>query len=296
MQWKENEFGLLVPATPYTYGSKTPQLNRLRKVLGKKYLLAPTRREISSSGQKVPADLSPWDLQHIREHVSGRKEESVRVLLGVALLRKKGYVERDDVVAYKGAQYQRGKGSTDYPAAHRFPCNPTIRGWGLPHHARTSGLKSALQEPLEETDYLPKLVNYADRLFEANGACDAVANAVRFVLHEQPVEKEINQTMIRHAAICELFKGYADALDSARALADANTSGIDMLDPTVLQHVNDTWFPEPGSQKAQESMEVVRFALSYAANISIADGEPSMLAPAAMKNYADSLETLSKEA
>jgi len=148
MQWKENELGLLVPATPYTYGSKTPQLNRLRKVLGEKYLLAPSRRQIMSSGQKVPADLGPWDLQHIREHVSGRKEESVKVLLGVALLRKKGIVERDDVVAYKGAQYQRGKGSTDYPAAHRFPCNPTIRGWGLPHHARTSGDMPTHSTPL----------------------------------------------------------------------------------------------------------------------------------------------------
>jgi hypothetical protein len=295
MEWKENELGLLVPATPYTYGSKTPRLNRLRKVLGDKYLLTPTRRQITSSSQKVPADLTPWDLQNIRRHVSGRKEESVKVLLGVAVLRKKGYVERDDFVGYEGAEYQSGKGSTDYPAAHQFPCNPTIRKWGLPHHARTAGLKNALQEPLEKTDYLPKLVNYADRLFEANGACDAVANAVKFVLHEQPVDKEINFTMIRHAAICELFKGYADALDAARALASADTSGIDMLDPSVLQHVNATWFSGPGTQKAQKSMEVVRFALASAANASIADGEPSMLAPAAMKNYADSLEKLSKE-
>jgi hypothetical protein len=296
MEWKENGLGLLVPSTRYSYGSKTPPLNRLRKVLGSKYLLDRSRRQIRA-GEKVPSDLSPWDPSNIRRHVRGRKWQSVLVLLGVAFLRKMGFVNRDDVVDYEGAEYQKGKGSTEYPAAHQFPCNPTIRGFGLPHHARTAGLKSALKRPFEETDYLPKLVNYADRLFEANGACDAVVNAVKFVLHEQPADKDVNLTMIRHASICELFKGYANALDSALALAEANTVGIDMLDPEVLEHVNETWFSGTGeiSQKAQKSIEVVRAALDYAKNASLADGEPDILTPAAMNVYLYSLETLSRE-
>lgn len=295
MQWIENNFGLLVPASPFSYGSKKPELNRLRKVLGSKYLLAPQRRQVTAGAQSVPVDLSPWDLQNLREHVTGRQDESVRVLLGVAFLRKTGLLGRDNQVGYKGAAFQRGKGSDVYPAAHRFPCNPTIRGWGLPHFASTLRLRRALQVPLEETDYLPKLVNYADRLFEANGACDAVAHAVRFVLHEQPTDKDINLNLIRHAAV-ELFKGYTASMQAALNLADANTTGIDMLDPSVFEHVNETWFSSAdGSAKARESIELVRFALAHAIQLSNSSGEPITLAPATMVEYSGRLEALSKE-
>ena len=295
MQWKENALGILLPDSPYCYGSKTPGLNRLRTVLGSKFLLAQQRRQVSAGVQKVPTDFSPWDLNNLDRHVIGRKDESVRVLLGAASLRKFGLVDRDAAVGYKGAQFQRGKGSADYPAAHRFPCNPTINNWGLPHFAQSQPLRNALRLPLEKTDYLPKLVNYADRLFEANGACDAVARSVEFVLHEQATEKDINLKMIRHAALFILFKGYTEALQDALTMT-SSVAGIAAIDPSLLQHVNQTWFTAPGSdgEKAESSMEVVQFALARALQIGNASAEPMMLALPAMTQYLSRLEALHK--
>jgi len=296
MEWKENDFGLLVPASPFSYGAKKPQLNRLRKVLGSKYLLSQQRRQVTAGAQTVPTDLSPWDLQNLRQHVIGRQDESVRVLIGVAFLRKAGLVGRDDPVGYKGAEFQRGKCSKPYPAAHRFPCNPTIRNWGLPHFAESLRLRRALQRPLEKTDYLPNLVNDADRLFEANGACDAVAQAVRFVLHEQPTDKDINPKLIRHGAMGELFPGYKTSLQAALDLAEVNVTGIDVLDPSVFEHVNETWFASAGgSPKAEQSIELVRFTLEYAIQVSTSYGEPITLSPPAIAEYAGRLEALNKE-
>jgi hypothetical protein len=298
-QWKENESGLLVPATPYTYGAKQPGLSRLRSVLGEKYLLAKRRRQVTPGVRKVPnaTDLSPWDLQNLEEHVIGRGEESVKVLLGAAFLRKAGLVDRDELVSYQGAEFQRGKGSKLYPAAHRFPCNPTIRSWGLPHYAKSRRLERALERPLEKTDYLPKLVNYADRLFEANGACDAVAKTIRFVLHEQPTDKDINLNMIRHATTSELLQGYKRAYEKALVLAEANTKGIDLLDASALEYVNDAWFSSStgaGSKKAEESIDVVRFSLLHSIRVANSHGEPITLAPTAMTEYVARLEALHK--
>ncbi|HLV85544.1 MAG TPA: hypothetical protein VKV39_01125 [Candidatus Sulfotelmatobacter sp.] len=295
MQWKQNDRGVFVPDTPFRYGGTPQGLARLRKVLGSRYLLAQERRQVSSGVQKVPTDLSPWDLNNLDQHVTGRKEESVRVLLAVAFLRKFGLVDRDAAVGYKGAQFQRGKGSTDYPAAHRFPCNPTINHWGLPHYAQSQRLRHALRLPLEKTDYLPKLVNYADRLFEGNGACDAVSQAVEFVLHEQATEKEVNLKMIRHAALSILFAGYATALQDALTVATSDP-GIAAIDPSLLQHVNQTWFSSPASDggTAESSIEVVQFALAHALQLGNSSGEPVMLAPSAMTQYLARLEALHK--
>lgn len=295
MQWKQNDLGILVPDSPFRYGGKPQGLTRLRKVLGNKYLLAQQRRQVSAGVQKVPTDLSPWDLHNLDRHVIGRKDESVRVLLGVAFLRKFGLVDRDAAVGYRGAQFQRGKGSTDYPAAHRFPCNPTINNWGLPHYAQSQRLRNALQLPLEKTDYLPKLVNYADRLFEANGACDAVVRTVEFVLHEQATEKDVNLNMIRHAALRELFEGYQAALQDALTLA-TDDIGIAAIKPSVLQYINQTWFSSPGmdGEEAESSIEVVQFALARALQVSSASAEPMMLAPSAVMQYLARLEALHK--
>jgi len=295
MQWKENELGILLPVTPFSYGSQPPGLSRLRKVLGSKYLLKKPRRQVRAGDRKVPKDLTPWDLGNLDLHVTGRKDESVRVLLGAALLRKFGLVNREAIVGYKGAAFQRGKGSPDYPAAHRFPCNPTIANWDLPHYAPSGRLKNALKLPLEKTDYLPKLVNRADQLFEASGACDAVARTIQFVLHEQATDKDVNLKLIRHAAVFELFPGYTEALQDALAIASSNAA-IEAIDPAVLQHVNETWFSSSDEEgQAANSVEVVQFALVRALQVGDALAEPMMLAPPAMAQYIGELEALLKE-
>jgi len=289
MQFETDEFGLLRPVTPYRYGSPPPGFSKpLRKQLGKKWVLPPRRRRVLA-GDPVPTDLSPWDLANLNLHVNGRKDESVRVLVGVAILRKFGLVDRDAIVSYKGAEFQQGDGSRDYPAAHRFPCSPTIAYWDLPHHAPSRGLKNALKLPLERTDYLPRLVNYADRLFESNGACDAVVWAIRFVLHEQVKDKDVPLNLIRHVALNELFRKYSEALEKARSKVGA----IQAIDPAVLAHVNQTWV-SPSDEEGEEladSREVVCFALDWALD---ASAEPAMLAPPAMTEYISELEALHK--
>jgi hypothetical protein len=140
-------------------------------------------------------------------------------------------------------------------------------------------------------------VNYADRLFEANGACQAVAQTTRFVLHEQPADKDINLNMIRHATTAELLKGYKTAYETALTLAETNTKGIDMLDASALAYVNQSWFSgssDGGSKAAEESIDVVRFALAYSIQVANSHGEPITLAPTTMMQHVERLEALHK--
>ena len=140
------------------------------------------------------------------------------------------------------------------------------------------------------------MVNYADRLFEASGACKAVAETIRFVLHEQAPEKNINLNMIHHAT-CELLRGYRTAYDVALGLAEVNTKGIDMLDPLALEYINEAWFSSSSgesSKKAEESIDVVRFALMHSIQVASSHGEPTILAPTTMTEYVARLEALHK--
>jgi hypothetical protein len=280
-------------------------LKGLKKLLGAKYVLQKRPRQVTAGVQKPPAanDLSVWDLHSLEQHVRGRGEESVRVLLGVAFLRKAGLVGRDDVVGYTGAEFQRGQAQGSrgvYVAAHRLPCNATIRNWGLPHFADSPGLRRALELPLEKTDYLPKLVNYADRLFERSGACEALAAAVGFVLHEQKPDKDVNVNMIRHATIFELFNGkngYLRAYEMALDLARANTNGIDLLDPATLAHVSEMWSSQSDDENvrnSRKSMDLVEFALSHSIDVMASGGDPFMLAPATASQHIARFERLHK--
>lgn len=296
MGWKVNEFGLLVPDSPYRYGSAPVGLKRLRSLLGKKYLFAKTRRRITPGVQKAPSTAG-LDLGTLELHVEGRNEEALRVLVGVAVLRSLGLLPREGDIDFKGADYQRGKGTRFYDAAHRFPCTPKINGWGVPRYARGRGrLERALERPLERTDYLPKPVNYADRLFEVNGACEGVVEAVRFVMHEQPAEKPVYVSMIRHAWAFELAKGFDRAYNDAWQEADSNTEGIDLLDESALERL-DELRASPGSINFRiptANMQLVADALWYSAFWARRQGEPFMAEPRSISLYEQRLLKLSK--
>ncbi len=300
MGWKENEFGLLVPDAPYRYGSPPAGLKRLRSMLGDKYLLAKSRRRVTPGVTDAPeaSDLGPWELRALQEHVQGRGEESVRVLIGVAFLRSAGLIGRDDAVGCKGAEYQRGSGTALYDAAHRFPCNPLINGWSLPTRAKTPRLGRALERPLERTDYLPKLMNYADRLFERCGACEAVAEVVRLVMHEQKDDQPVHINLIRHAAGFELLPAYKGSYARALGFEEANEMGVDLLEPSAVEQWGEALRAgpqRPQATKAKKNLDLVRCALWHSAFVASRHGEPFMMLPENIKQYADRLKALNIE-
>lgn len=229
--------------------------------------------------------------------IEGRGEESLRVLIGVALLRSLDRIPREGEIDFKGADYQRGKGTRFYDAAHRFPCTPKIKAWSVPHYAGSKRLERALERPLERTDYLPKPVNYADRLFEVNGACEAVVEAVRFVMHEQPVGKPVHIKMIRHAWEFKLWKDFDKAYNDAWQEAAANEEGIDLLDESALERL-DAIRSSPGSinfRQPRANMQLVQDALWYSAFMARRHSEPAMVRSENITTYEQRLLKLSKE-
>ena len=107
-------------------------------------------------------------------------------------------VRDSEIVTSTGAVYQDAKGTDNYPRAHRFPCNPMFGYQNLPDLASWSSLalRNELKVPLAITDPLPGIVNYSDRLFEARAA-EHVERAVRWILIEQPKNKDVHQNLIR---------------------------------------------------------------------------------------------------
>lgn len=297
MGWKENESGLLVPDTPYRYGSAPMGLKRLRSLLGEKYLFAKPRRQITP-GVQAPPTKKMLDITTLRVHVEGRSEESVRVLIGVAVLRSLELLPREGNLEYKGADFQRGEGTRNYDAAHRFPCTPMLNGFNFPRYARhQSRLQRALERPLERTDYLPKPVNYADRLFEVNGSCEGVVDAIGFVMYEQPVQKPVNANMIRHAWSERLARAFAKAYDDAWREADANEQGIDLLNESAVERLNEL-SASPGSinfQKPRANMQLVADALWYSAYVAHHYPEPFTGTRENITLYEQRLLKLSKE-
>jgi hypothetical protein len=99
-------------------------------------------------------------------------------------------------------QVVKGVDADRYPRAHRFPCNPMFGYQNLPDLASWSSLalRNELKVPLAITDPLPGIANYADRLFEAGATehVEHVERAVRWILTEQPKDKDIHQNLFRH--------------------------------------------------------------------------------------------------
>jgi hypothetical protein len=296
--WKLNEFGLLVPETPYTYGPPLG-LSRLRKVLGRRFLFDKPRREKTAGAAPPPGRLlfDSLDFRHIEPHVRGRGEESVRVLVGAAFLRSKGMIERDAAVGYAGARYQSGTGNKSYDAAHQFPCTPTINSFPLPTSAPHGRLRDALVRPLAVTDYLPKLFNYADRLFESIGGCNAVVESIRHIIHDQKEGQPVYDKLIQHTTWYELLPNYVTAYRQAQKAASADKEGIDLLDPAAIDRLNEAALstqPDMDPSKPTQNMAMVADVLWYSITFSENDSRPLASASSEINRYVAELTELAK--
>ena len=296
--WKLNEFGLLVPDGPYTYGPPVG-LNRLRKVLGSKFMLDKPRREKTPGATSPPPNLQfdSLDFRNIEPHVRGRGEESVRVLVGVAFLRSKGLIGRDAAVNYAGARYQRGTGNQDFDAAHQFPCTPTINSFPLPSFAPYGRLRDALVRPLAITDYLPKLFNYADRLFESSGGCDAVIEPIRLIMHDQKQGQPVHDKLVQHAAWFKLFPNYLKAYQMAQKLANADQEGIDLLDPTAIDRMNEAALSttqDLDTSRPTKNMAMVADVLWHSIKVTESNPRPAASMTNEINRYATDLAERAK--
>jgi hypothetical protein len=296
--WKLNEFGLLVPDGQYTYGPPVG-LNLLRKVLGSKFLLDKPRRKMTPGATNPPANLQfdSLDFHNIEPHVRGRGEASVRVLVAVAFLRSKGLIGRDAAVNYAGAQYQCGTGNESFDAAHQFPCTPTINSFPLPSFAPHGRLRDALVRPLAITDYLPKLFNYADRLFESSGGCDAVIEPIRLILHDQKQGQPVHDKLVQHATWLNLLPNYLQAYQMAHQLASADQQGIDLLDSAAIDRLNEaalSTLQELDTSKPTQNMAMVADVLWYSIRVTESNARPAASTTDEIGRYARELAELAK--
>lgn len=296
--WKLNEFGLLVPDSPHTYGPPVG-LNRLRKVLGSKFVLSKPGREKASGDTNPPASLQfdSLDFRNIEPHVRGRGEESVRVLVGVAFLRSKGLIGRDAPVNYAGARYQHGAGNRNFDAAHQFPCTPIINSSPLPSFAPHGRLRDALVRPLAITDYLPKLFNYADRLFERIGGCDAVIEPIRLIMHDQKQGQPVHDKLVQYATWCKLLPNYLKAHQMAYNLASADQQGIDLLDPAAIDRMNEEALSTTqglDTSKPTKNMAMVADVLWHSIKVTESNSRPPASSTIEISRYAAELEELAR--
>lgn len=296
--WKLNEFGLLVPDGPYTNGPPVG-LARLRKVLGSKFMFDKPRREKTAATTKPPANLmiDSLDFHNIEPHVRGRGMESVRVLVGVAFLRSKGLIGRDARVGYVGAQYQQGSGNPNFDAAHQFPCTPTVNSFPLPRSAPQGRLRDALVRPLAVTDYLPKLFNYADRLFESSGGCDAVVEPIGLILHDQKEGQPVDAKLVQHATWVKLLPKYIEAYETAHNFASRDRQGIDLLDPNALDRMNEAALAtnqDLDTSKPKQNMEMVGDVLWHSIAVTRCNSHPAS-STTEIDRYAAELGELAKE-
>jgi hypothetical protein len=296
--WKVNEFGLLVPDGTYTYGPPVG-LTRLRKVLGSKFMLDKPKREKTPIGTKPPANLQfdSLDFRNIEPHVRGRGEESVRVLVGVAFLRSKGLIGRDATVNYTGARYQAGTGNQNFDAAHQFPCTPTINSFPLPSFAPLGRLRDALARPLAITDYLPKLFNYADRLFESSGGCDAVIEPIRLIMNDQKQGQPVHDKLVQHAIWFKLLPNYLKAYQIAHKLASADQLGIDLLDPAAIDRLNEAALSttqDLDTSRPTKNMAMVADVLWHSIKVTESNSRPPASTTTEINRYVTELTEMAK--
>ena len=304
--WKQSSKGLWVPEVSWPRGPRTVSINDFRSLFEKykvdmKYLLARPRRDKVRGTEKAPETLDSWqplDPERLKDHIMGRAEESVKVLVGIAVLRSLDWVKREPEVACRGAQYQTGQGSGPYEAAHRFPGDPTIDCWSVPHYSKSRVLAAELERPLRETDYLPKYVNLADKRFENSGGKNAVVEPIRFVLYEQKPGQPPDPVLLRHALLNMMLPAYKRAYRRALSPAEADKADGDLITPEAMEEIDqasgvalsDVDVSKPGSCPL-----IVRYALWFSAHLAAMAGEPVGASRFAIMRYARMLETKSKE-
>ena len=160
-------------------------------------------REIIGGAQNPNFILPGFQIHEIQAHVDGRNSASTQVLAGVAFLKSLNLIAPHSRAGHRGAVYQDAKGIPLNPRAHRFPCNPTVGGRNLPVIAATRSpwLAETLKAPLGATDLLPLIANYADGLFEASGACDAVVSSIQMVVDGQASGQPVSIQLVRDVLI-----------------------------------------------------------------------------------------------
>ncbi len=215
-----------------------------------------TRQEVGKrefiGGVENPAfKISGIELRDLETHVRGRGQATVEIALGVAFLRSQGWIRETDVITYTGAAYQDATGTAEHQRAHRFPCNPKVNIWNLPEvPPRTAWqLRDDLKRPLAITDFVPAAVNYADGVFERNGACETVVEMIEFIVGEQRNGKPVEVNLVRHALTHIALPGYLRAytIGRDRILAEwqQSTPPIDFTRPNWLHDLNQSEIHAP---------------------------------------------------
>lgn len=254
-------------------------------------------REIIGKSQNPNFILAGFQIHEIEAHISGRNESSTQVLTGVAVLKSLGLIPAGHARAgHRGAAYQDGKGIPLHPRAHRFPCNPTIGGRNLPDLAlgRSPQLAAALKVPLAGTDLLPLIANYADGLFESNGACDAVVDAIQRVLDGQAAGQLVNVQLVRDVLMQNLLPGFLNAYGAALAKAqekdNPNVPPFSIATPGIVDTLNArSMTMQYADNRPKHNIEGVADVLLMEKNMARV---PSNAAPAAIQGYAAQLAGL----
>jgi hypothetical protein len=203
-------------------------------------------KRVFTGGVKNPAfQLTGVHLNALDAHIHGRIAAAARVMTGIAFLRASSWVKENEVVIASKAVYQDARGTTAFPRAHRFPCSPKIGIWDPPQigRFRSVPLGGKLREPYAITDFLPRVFNYADQLFEEGGALQTVEHAVRFALGEQPGGKTVNPNLVRHSVTHILIPGFRRAYEHAHEVAMSKRNplvpDVSIFDPNYVKIMTD---------------------------------------------------------
>jgi hypothetical protein len=253
-------------------------------------------REFLGGVQNPAFILAGFQMHEIEAHIHGRNEAATEILTGVAVLKSLSLVPAgQDRAGHRGAVYQDARGTTLSPRAHRFPCNPTIGGRNIPSfaHASSPMLAEALKHPLGVTDILPLIVNYADCLFEANGACDVAVDAIQRVLDGQQAGQPVNAMLVRDVLTHHLLPGfvhaYGEALSVAQEKDNPNVPQFSILDPGVVNRLNTLSIGMPDTpRRPTTNVEGAADVLMFEKNMAKSH-VPANAAPAAIQAYAAQL-------
>lgn len=253
-------------------------------------------RQLLGGVQNPAFILAGFQLHEIEAHIHGRNEAATEILTGVAVLKSLSFIPPgQDRAGHRGAVYQDARGTTLSPRAHRFPCNPTIGGRNIPSfaHANSPMLAEALKHPLGVTDILPLIINYADCLFEASGACDVSVDAIQKVVDGQQSGQPVNVSLIRDVLTHDLLPGfvraYGEALSKAQEKDNPNVPQFSITDPGFVDLLNARSITMPDTpRRPTTNIEGAADVLMFEQNM--AKGHvPANAAPSAIQAYAAQL-------
>lgn len=249
----------------------------------------PGKRKFVGPGKAPNPDVRGWTEADIDQHVKGRAEATAAVLLGVALLKKLNLIGSFQQVRYTKAVWQDWSGNEQNPRAHRIPCNPTIAYRNIPDIPKGIPLQQALIKPLAKTDFLDLVVNHVDSRFEALGAKESLAEAVRFVVKEQGEGKPVNRDVLHYAAVNVAKAGYQKACTAVHSevMQEINGEGY-----SQMMERNQYWIDKPlaPTGNLEQILEVASVYELYTARC-----EPKLLAAGPLGQEAQRLESLAKE-